>query len=116
MASAYLQRTLCMVVELLVNGEYAKIAEMTKNNRLSSGDIQGAILGYGRKLVKPPDEAMRNIDSIEIRGKSPREWSVIFDLWTAEDGRSDLSLEITIYDVDCGLGLLQFSVDGIHVL
>jgi len=55
-----------------------------------------------------------NLDVIEVEGARPRQWSVNVDLWTVEEGRSDLTLEITlrenekeIYDVE---------IEGIHVL
>ena len=47
------------------------------------------------------------------QGVKPPRWSVRMDLWTAEEGRSDLSLELTI--IESGRGY-TVELDDIHVL
>jgi hypothetical protein len=41
-------------------------------------------------------------------------WSVRFDLWTVEEGRSDLSIEMTL--IDRGDRDLAVEIDNVHVL
>ncbi len=73
--------------------------------------IQGAIRDYGRTLVPVPDHSYDSIDVVPI--KSVRSaWSVRLHLWTAEEGESDLSVELTILEGDG----LTIELDDIHVL
>jgi len=62
----------------------------------------------------PPESWFQNIDVIEIEGRAPRQWSVRFDLWTAEEGRSDLTLELTL--TENNKELYGVEIDNIHVL
>jgi len=62
----------------------------------------------------PPVLTLDQLDVIEIDGSDPMAWSVRVDLWTREEGRSDLSLECTLID---GVGdLLAVEIDNLHVL
>jgi hypothetical protein len=47
-----------------------------------------------------------------VRGSNPKRWSVRFDLWTADEGRSDLTLELTVEETDP----LKIELDDLHVL
>ena len=55
-----------------------------------------------------------NIDAIEITEADPKSWSVRYDLWTEEEGRSDLSLEVTLIESDNKL--MRVELNNIHVL
>jgi hypothetical protein len=48
-----------------------------------------------------------------VREVKPPRWSIIMPLWTAEEGRSDLSLELTL--VENG-ETTNVELDDIHVL
>jgi len=98
----------------LVAGDYAAIERFTAGVRLSSEQMREAISEYGRTLAMPPASALDQLDVIEITGSVPRAWSVRVDLWTAEEGRSDLSMECTL--IDCPGELLATEVDNLHVL
>jgi hypothetical protein len=52
-------------------------------------------------------------DIVQVEGVSPPRYSVRYDLWTKEEGRSDLSIELTIQFEHYGL---QVELDNIHVL
>ena len=62
----------------------------------------------------PPEKAFSDIDAISVPNADKPTWSVRFDLWTKEEGRSDLSVECTVSER--GDGELELEVDNIHVL
>jgi hypothetical protein len=101
------------VVALLVAGRYADLEEFTGGRRLKSGDIARAVQVYGRRLIEPPPDAYESLDVVRVKDAGPGTWSLRMPLWSLEEGRSDLSLELTVsqrgadYDVQ---------IDDIHVL
>jgi hypothetical protein len=101
------------VIEHLVSRRYAELEAMTNGVRLKASDIDRAVAEYGRDLVPPPENAYELLDIVEVRGFSNTKWSVVIPLWTREEGRSDLSVELTL--IRCGE---KFAVefDNIHVL
>ncbi len=101
------------VIELLAAGRYAEIETLTKGVRLSAQEVAKAISDYGRQLVIPPEDAFGLMDVVEIRNAQPPRWSVTMPLWTREEGRSDLSLELTLIR---GQKALDIEIDDIHVL
>jgi hypothetical protein len=101
------------VVELLAAGKYAELEMLTRRQRLSAQEMAKAISDYGRKLVLPPDDAFALIDVVEVRNARPPQWSVTMPLWTREEGRSDLSIAITV--IADGEGF-RIELDDIHVL
>lgn len=100
------------VIGLLVSGKYDEIVETTKGIRLDADSIDGAIRQYGRTLVMPPEEAYNYMDAIVVRGSTPQRWSVVMPLWTSEEGRSDLSVELTLQEKPGGFDV---ELDDIHV-
>jgi hypothetical protein len=80
---------------------------------MSAADLQQVIENYGRKLISIPSCGLEKLDVIEIVRSRSRSWSVRVDLWTEEDGRSDLTLECTMRE---GAGeVLDTDIDNIHV-
>lgn len=100
------------IVSLLAAREYASIELVTASKRLLAEEIEGTILRYGRTIIEPPKNFHSMIDAIEIEGASPRSWSVVVPLWTAEEGRSDLSIELTIIEDS---GSPRVELDNIRV-
>lgn len=80
------------VVRMLVAGDYAGVVELTRGRDMSEASIQHAIGKYGRTLKMPPDSAFLELDEVMIPGSAPPRWHVIVDLWTVEEGPSDLSV------------------------
>ncbi|WEX87116.1 hypothetical protein PZN02_003472 [Sinorhizobium garamanticum] len=101
------------VVAWLVARDFVAVEARSRGVRLSAEQMRQAIEEYGRTPVMPPDDAFLDIDAIALTNSDARVWSVRFDLWTHEEGRSDLSLECTIV-IDNGT--LDIEVDNIHVL
>lgn len=109
-----LARTLSHVGQLLVAGNYEELARQTNSQRLTADELRQAVLDYGRRIVPPPQEAWSARSTVEIEGAVPEAWSVYVDLWTAEEGRSDLTLELTLRD--SAQGTYSVEVDNLHVL
>ena len=102
-----------LIVELLVGRGYEQIAGMTGGQRLDSASIEAAIRNYGRTLVMPPDTAFSQLDVVPVKNARPPRWSVRMNLWTIEEGQSDLSIELTLTEM--GEDYIV-ELDDIHVL
>jgi hypothetical protein len=50
---------------------------------------------------------------VEIKNAKPNRWSIAMPLWSKEEGRSDLTVEITVIEREGG-ELVE--LDDIHVL
>ena len=101
------------LVKHLVANDMRSVEKMTKGVRLTAFEIQEAIREYGGTLVTPPDTAFQTMDAIEIEGCDPKKWSIRFELWTAEENSSDLSLELTVTET---VPEPRVELDNIHVL
>jgi hypothetical protein len=103
------------VLGLLVDGEYEVLDAMTKGRNLSAAQLREAVESYGRTLVLPPDGALpADLDVFEVAGSSPRRLAVVMPMTTKEEGRSDLSAELTLIEVAPRLWVTE--IDNIHVL
>ena len=100
------------IVEDLVSGAYERVVLQAPNSRVSAADLRQAVEGYGRRLILPPSYEL--LDFVEVPDASVPTWSVVAPLFTKEEGRSDLSLELTITEV--GPAEYRVEVDGLHVL
>lgn len=102
------------VVAMLVERDYVGLETLTNSKRLTAHQIEQAVTVYGAKLRMPPPTVFNDLDVVEVGNAKPRTWSVRHDLWAAGEGRSDLSLELTLTESeDSGF---EVEIDGIHVL
>ena len=101
------------IVKLLVTGEYERVAQITGGKRLDAASIEGAIREYGRTLIMPPDSAFDEMDVVAIENARTPCWSVRMSFWTAEENRSDLSIELRLTEAE---GRITIELDDIHVL
>ncbi|HKG95318.1 MAG TPA: hypothetical protein VKA84_25590 [Gemmatimonadaceae bacterium] len=101
-------------VELLARGEYGALEQRSGGVRLSADELRDAVRAYGRRVVAPPREAAPPLDVVAVAGAEPPEWSVAVPLWTAEEGRSDLTLELTVRAAPGGAYAIE--LDNVHVL
>lgn len=108
-----LEHVLRRIIELLAVNDYYSIESLTGGVRLSASEIEQAIREYGGKVIVPPSAAFAFLDSIEVVNAKPRAWSVTMPLWTEEEGRSDLSVEMTIAITDGAVSRIE--LDNIHV-
>ena len=102
------------IVQWLVECDYDAIVNYTNGHRLPAKEIRFAIEDYGRKLVMVPENQFENLDVIEVTKACPREWSVRCPLWTLEEGRSDLTLEMSI--IDTSQEELRTEIDNVIIL
>ena len=85
------------LIRLLVAGDYAELERRSAGVRLTAGEIAGAVSEYPCRLVLPPPGGAPPLDVVPIAVASSPAWSVNVPLWTAEEGRSDLTLQLTVH-------------------
>ncbi len=100
------------LVAALSRGEYRAITSAGRVSRLQAADMRQGIEEYGRTLVPLPSNAIAEWDLYPLDGK-PDVFGVDVPLWTAEEGRSDLTLSLTVHDRQ---GSVLIEVDDLHVL
>lgn len=93
-----IERTLRLVLDLLVKKDYAELERMTHGIRLSAAELEEGVRDYGRTIAQPPPDAFGQVDVVPIRGAVPSAYSVRFRLFTLEEGESDLELQATLID------------------
>lgn len=101
------------LVDQLVLRKYDELVRGCFRSRLTAGDIQRAIEEYGCTISCPPESAYDAMDVVRILHSSPPAWSVWMPLWTEEEGRSDLTLGLTI-SWDASGPMVE--LDELHVL
>lgn len=103
------------IVHRLVIGDYAGLAAdglVSHTSDPTDTSIGRWIEDYPAHLVELPAEAWDFSEHGERVG-APGSWWVIVDLWTAEEGRSDLSMEATVWDDGSSVAA---KVDNVHVM
>jgi hypothetical protein len=100
------------VMTLLADQDYYALELLTRGHQLSAKDIETAITTYGRTLVPPPEVVYSLMDVVRVEVAEDR-WAIAIPVWTIEEGRSDLSVELTI---EFSNGAPEVSLEGIHVL
>lgn len=98
------------VVASLVRGDYAAVERLSGGVQLRAEHLAHAVGAYGRRLVVPPPGAAP-LDVVECLDGTG--WSVVVPLWTAEEGESDLTLELTVRRGPDGAHRIE--VDSLHV-
>jgi len=107
-----LRPALRSVVDELVRGNYAALERDGRAGRVGAEGLQRAIAEYRRHLIDLPDEAFEVSGAIEVTNQA-RTWAVDLDLWTEEEGRSDLTLSATVTETSSGV---QVKIEDLHVL
>lgn len=100
------------LIKLIVSGQFGKAEEVTHGVRLSAAHLAEAVREYGRTLTLPPGERF-DLDVIEVADRQVPTWSVRYDMWTKEEGRSDLTIELTVEEKN---GFTAVEIDNFHVL
>lgn len=101
------------VANLIADGQYAKAVETCSSSRLTEADMAGVISDYGCTFVRLPANFSDYLDSVLIKGRSRPSWSIRSPLWTVEEGRSDLTLELTVID---GINEVIIELDDLKVM
>ena len=101
------------MMDQLAREDYESVVRRCVKSRLTSSDLRTVIRDYGRKVVSPPPDAYKKLDAVRVKGAAAPTWSVRAPLWTEEEGRSDLTLELTIA---LGPGAPNVELDDLQVL
>src|SRR5215216_6456985 len=101
--------TVHQVVGMLVAGDYAGLEAVSRGRRLTAEQLRQAAEEYGRELRMPPEPVFDDIEDVTRRA-----WSVLVDLWTVEEGRSDLTLELVL--TETGGEQYDIQIWDLHVL
>ena len=107
-------RLIADLVSLLAGGKFEAVLRNAPGSRVSAEELRLAVREYGRTLVPLPIESYGLIDYIAVLGSAPLEWSAVVPLFTKEEGRSDLSLELSIFEQESGGHRVE--VNNLHVL
>jgi hypothetical protein len=96
----------------LVRGEFEALEALDQRDRLSADGLKQALSDYGRTLVEPDADWW---GSAEVTPIQAGEFHVAAPLWTEEEGRSDLTLELRLVETGPG-DVYQSYVEDVHVL
>jgi hypothetical protein len=100
------------LVEALARGDFASLERDGRAGRLGGEGLRRSISEYGRTLTDLPDEAYDLAEAGAVTAR-PGEWWIVIPMWTTEEGRSDLSLELAALPTSDGH---RVEVTGLHVL
>lgn len=103
-----------IVADLLARGAYDEVVAITRGERLTADELKRAILDYGRTPTPLPDEAWALLDVVQLASASPPRFSVQVPMWTAEEGRSDLTIDLELTEL--APFVYETALMDIHVL
>ncbi|TDO56708.1 hypothetical protein EV651_11295 [Kribbella sp. VKM Ac-2571] len=89
------QETLAAIVDSLIRGE-SRIGESIDNVEPMSEEVSNRcrdnVASYGSTLIRLPEATW----STSVAMWQGDHWACLVDLWTAEEGRSDLVLDVAV--------------------
>jgi hypothetical protein len=100
------------LVQDLADARYEAIAADGRGGRLPADEMRQAVSSYGRTLVSLPSDVTALIDMYP-NSSDPDTCALDVALWTAEEGRSDLTLSLTATRSRDGY---RIEIDALHVL
>jgi hypothetical protein len=109
-----LRRTVERVVGLFEKEAYEELETLSGGNRLSAEEMKEAVTNYGRKIAPFPEAGYKELDIVEVDHSNPKRWSVYISLFTDDEGRSDLTLSVTL--TESATSLFKVEIEDIHVL
>jgi hypothetical protein len=104
------RQTISEVVDAFRRGNF-QLTGVASVRQLSTEDaarIARNLEGYGAQLTSLPQEAWETSACQWMRGY----WDALIDLYTVEQGASDLALSVRVYEVAQGH---EFQVESVHV-
>ena len=102
------------LVELIVKCDFEELQRISNGVRLSANEMRTAVEDYPATIIMNENMDLQSLDIIEITHSNPKAYSVDIDLWSKEEGRSDLTLQTTLTESDTDL--MYIEIDDIHVL
>jgi hypothetical protein len=109
-----LETAIQAIVDLLIRREFQAIEKLSDGRRLSAAELEAAVSSYGCTLCAPPKGWIAAIDIVPIDGRDPAKFFAAVPLWTEEEGRSDLTLELRL--TESAPGAYETEVLDLHVL
>lgn len=103
-----------IIVSLLARADYLAIERITRSRRFNAGQLQAAVDEYGRTLVEPSTGWWEEVTVTPIDAGDRASFHIAAPLWTAEEGRSDLTLELRLVESDAEI--YESEVLNLHVL
>lgn len=103
-----------VIIDLLVRSEYAVVERVTRGRRLSAEQLGRAVIEYGRTLVRPGAGWWDEVTVTPIDAGDKGAFHVAAPLWTIEEGRSDLTLELRL--VESSRDIYESEVLDLHVI
>jgi hypothetical protein len=86
-----------IVVDLLVRGRYDVIDHVCPRSAVTGQELKRAVADYGRTLVAPGHEWWATVDVMPFDEGGG--FHIAAALWTEEEGRSDLTLELRLIEI-----------------
>ena len=114
MIAAKAKRTTEAVLQHVVSGDIDGLFRLAPTSRISAEEVRSVIASYPHRPIFPSVPVEDLIDVVEVRGASPKSWSVNLPLWTKEEGRSDLVVQM--HFIDSSTEIYSVELDDIHVL
>ena len=105
------RKPLAEMVECLASGKLSKLPSLpavTLRTEDVCRDIENYIRAYGRKLTNLPKESWRTSIYLWMNGY----WEILVDLFTVEEGCSDLVLFVRVHPKE---GSYIFQIESVHV-
>ena len=99
------------VVDVLAAGRHDQLVSDGRAGRLTAEELDRAVREYGRTLVALPEEAWALVALYRLEDGSGVALEV--PMWTTEEGRSDLTLSLTVSERD---GAVAIEIDSLDVL
>lgn len=105
------RQTLSEIVEAFRDGDFQLIRNVAGVRRLPPEDaerIARSLKRYGAHLTSLPEDTWETSVCQWMRGY----WDALIDLYTVEEGASDLALSVRVYETTQGY---DFQVESVHV-
>ena len=107
-------KTAMAVLKCVAVQDFDGLLKVAPRSRLSAAEIKKVVADYGRRPVLPGRPIEELMGVVEVRDSRPKSWSVNLPLWTEEEGRSDLTLEMRFTDSDTDTYSIE--IEDLHVL
>lgn len=103
--------TIREIVRALAEGDYEivrGIPSVSTPSKKRVEQMRNYVAEFGEALAELPDEAWRT----SVSQWMGTHWELLVDLWTHETGRSDLTLNLRVFEDEGGY---RFELDSLHV-
>jgi hypothetical protein len=114
MHAAKAKKTATVILECFATEDFDRLLRIASASRVSAPEVRKVVVDYGRRLTMPTTPIDEVMDIVEVSGSHPKSWSVNLPLWTKEEGRSDLTLEMRFIESEDEIYSIE--IEDLHVL